>query len=92
MKKDIHPKYNSEAEVSCDCGAKFTIGSTVNKIHTEICYQCNPLYTGEKRIVDTAGRVEKFRQRIEKTKTFKTKRLSKIKKNKKQIKSNKKAK
>ncbi len=92
MKKDIHPKYNSEVEVHCDCGAQFTIGSTADKIHTEICYQCNPLYTGEKRIVDTAGRVEKFRQRIEKTKAFKVKKPSKVQKDKKQIKSNKKAK
>lgn len=68
MKKDIHPKYYPEAEVTCDCGAKFTIGSTLPKIHTEICYQCNPLYTGEKKIVDTAGRVEKFNARIKKTK------------------------
>ena len=71
MKDKIHPKYNSEAEVSCDCGAKFTIGSTLEKIHTEICYKCNPLYTGEKRIVDTAGRVEKFKARSQKTKTIK---------------------
>jgi large subunit ribosomal protein L31 len=71
MKEKIHPKYNSEAEVTCDCGAKFTIGSTLEKIHTEICYKCNPLYTGEKRIVDTAGRVEKFKVRSQKTKTIK---------------------
>ncbi len=89
MKKDIHPKYNSEVEVDCDCGAKFTIGSTANKIHTEICYQCNPLYTGEKRIVDTAGRVEKFKQRTEKTKALKVKKSFKIEN---KIKSNKKVK
>ncbi|MFA6436729.1 MAG: 50S ribosomal protein L31 [Candidatus Paceibacterota bacterium] len=71
MKDKIHPKYNSEAEVSCDCGAKFNVGSTLEKIHTEICYKCNPLYTGEKRIVDTAGRVEKFKARSQKTKTIK---------------------
>jgi len=71
MKKKIHPKYYDNAEVTCDCGAKFTIGSTLEKIHTEICYQCNPLYTGEKRIVDTAGRVEKFKARAEKAKAMK---------------------
>jgi len=92
MKQDIHPKYNSEVEVRCDCGAIFTIGSTASKIHTEICYQCNPLYTGEKRIVDTAGRVEKFQQRIEKTKAFKVKKPSGVKKNKEIVKSNKKTK
>jgi len=84
MKKDIHPKYYPETKVECDCGAKFTVGSTVEKIHTEICYQCNPLYTGEKRIVDTAGRVEKFKARSEKTMA--------LKKDRKTKKSNKKAK
>jgi large subunit ribosomal protein L31 len=71
MKNKIHPKYHDNAEVTCDCGAKFTIGSTLEKIHTEICYKCNPLYTGEKRIVDTAGRVEKFQARTEKSKIMK---------------------
>ena len=74
MKEKIHPKYNPKAQVECDCGAKFEVGSTVDKIHTEICYQCNPLYTGESRIVDTAGRVEKFKARSAKTTTLKTKK------------------
>ena len=81
MKKKIHPNYHENAEVTCDCGAKFTVGSTLEKIHTEICYQCDPLYTGEKRIVDTAGRVEKFKARAEKSKIMrKTKPKSKTKK------------
>lgn len=84
MKKDIHPKYNPEAEVRCDCGARFKIGSTLDKIHTEICYQCNPLYTGEKKIVDTAGRVEKFKARAEKTRQIKkSQRKTSVKKDKK---------
>ncbi len=82
MKKDIHPKYYPEAKVKCDCGAEFTIGSTVAEIRTEICYKCNPLYTGEKRIVDTAGRVEKFQARAAKTSQLK-KALTKKKKTKK---------
>lgn len=80
MKKDLHPKYQTDAQVTCDCGAKFTLGSTKEKIHTEICYQCNPLYTGEKKIVDTAGRVERFKMRAQKTDEIKKARKSSKKK------------
>ena len=71
MKKKIHPRYYPKAQVECDCGARFTIGSTLPKIHVEICSACHPLYTGKKRIVDTAGRVEKFQARMKKTKDLK---------------------
>jgi large subunit ribosomal protein L31 len=82
MKKKTHPQYYQETEVTCDCGAKFTVASTTKKIHTEICYQCNPLYTGEKKIVDTAGRVEKFKIRAAKTSQLKkVKSFKKKKKN-----------
>jgi len=63
MKKAIHPQY-SEIQVSCSCGNVFATRSTVNKpLHVEVCAACHPFYTGKQKIVDTAGRVEKFRQR-----------------------------
>jgi len=63
MKKDIHPKYNAEAPVECVCGAKFSVGSTQKDLHVEICSQCHPFYTGNSKMMDTAGRVEKFKAR-----------------------------
>src|SRR5213083_2416777 len=63
MKADIHPKY-SEIDVTCSCGVTFKTRSTINKpLHVEVCSSCHPFYTGKQKIVDTAGRVEKFRQR-----------------------------
>lgn len=64
MKKDIHPKYYSEAKIICACGNWFMTGSTKPEIHIEICSACHPFYTGKQKLVDTAGRVEKFRARI----------------------------
>ena len=63
MKKDIHPKYNSASVVTCACGATFKVGSTMDKINVEICSQCHPFYTGNEKIMDTAGRVERFKKR-----------------------------
>ena len=63
MKTAIHPQY-SEIQVTCSCGNTFTTRSTVQKpLHVEVCAACHPFYTGKQKIVDTAGRVEKFRQR-----------------------------
>jgi large subunit ribosomal protein L31 len=63
MKTAIHPQY-SEILVTCSCGNTFTTRSTVQKpLHVEVCSACHPFYTGKQKIVDTAGRVEKFRQR-----------------------------
>jgi len=63
MKTAIHPSY-SEIQVTCSCGNTFATRSTVNKpLHVEVCSACHPFYTGKQKIVDTAGRVEKFRQR-----------------------------
>lgn len=64
MKKDIHPKYYKEAEVTCACGNKFKVGSTKEKISVDICSACHPFFTGKEKIVDTMGRVEKFKQRM----------------------------
>jgi len=67
MKKGIHPEYYPEAQVTCSCGNTFTTGATQPVIHTDICSACHPFYTGEQRIVDTAGQVERFMKRLEKT-------------------------
>ena len=66
MKKDIHPKYFPEARVICACGNTFTVGSTKDSIKVEICSKCHPFYTGKEKLVDTMGRVEKFRKRLAK--------------------------
>ena len=63
MKKEIHPKFNTKASAKCACGATFVLGSTKDEIQVEICSQCHPFYTGQDKIVDTAGRVEKFKAR-----------------------------
>ncbi|MFN2461432.1 MAG: 50S ribosomal protein L31 [Candidatus Velthaea sp.] len=64
MKQKIHPKWFPEAQVNCACGATFTTGSTLPKISVEICSACHPLFTGQQKFVDTAGRVDKFNQRV----------------------------
>ena len=63
MKPDTHPNY-TEINVACSCGNTFKTRSTMSKdLHIEVCSQCHPFYTGKQRVVDTAGRVEKFRQK-----------------------------
>ncbi len=63
MKSGIHPEYQ-DTQVSCSCGNTFTTRSTLGKpLHVEVCSACHPFYTGKQKIVDTAGRVEKFRQK-----------------------------
>jgi large subunit ribosomal protein L31 len=66
MKNNIHPKYYGNAKVICACGNEFTIGSTVPEIHIELCSVCHPFYTGKQKLVDTAGRVDRFKQRMAK--------------------------
>ncbi|HEY32242.1 MAG TPA: 50S ribosomal protein L31 [Dehalococcoidia bacterium] len=63
MKKDIHPTYYPDAKATCSCGNTFTLGSTKKEIKVELCSKCHPFFTGEQRVVDTAGRVERFRRR-----------------------------
>jgi large subunit ribosomal protein L31 len=64
MKKGIHPKYE-EAVVKCACGNTWTTGSTKKELRTELCSACHPFFTGEQRIVDTAGQVERYLRRLE---------------------------
>jgi large subunit ribosomal protein L31 len=61
MKAEIHPTYHPKAKVECACGNTFTIGSTKEKITVEICSKCHPFYTGTEKVLDSAGRVEKFK-------------------------------
>lgn len=68
MKKDIHPKYFSESVTTCACGATFSIGASKEAQHIEICSQCHPFYTGQEKTLDAAGRVEKFKARMAKSK------------------------
>lgn len=63
MKKNIHPKYNNKSAVTCACGATFPVGSTMDTIDVEICSQCHPFYTGNDKVLDTAGRVDRFKKR-----------------------------
>ena len=68
MKESIHPKYN-EVQVTCSCGNQFTTRSTTatKQIHIEVCSNCHPFYTGKQKVMDTAGRIDKFRQRYAST-------------------------
>lgn len=66
MKDSIHPTYYPQAQISCACGNIATIGSTMQTISVELCSKCHPFYTGTQKLVDTAGRVERFKQRSQK--------------------------
>lgn len=65
MKPGIHPTYYPEATVTCACGNSWKTGSTLESIHTDVCSQCHPFYTGEQRIVDTEGQVERFYKKLQ---------------------------
>lgn len=62
MKQEIHPELH-EVTISCGCGANFKTQSTLKSFHTEVCSQCHPFYTGKQKLVDTAGRIDRFRKR-----------------------------
>ena len=64
MKTEIHPQYHTDAKVTCACGNTWTTGSTAEEIRVELCSKCHPFYTGEQRIVDTEGRVERLMRRF----------------------------
>ena len=64
MRPKIHPEYHTDAKVICSCGNTFTTGSTKQLIKVEVCGKCHPFYTGEQRIRDTGGRVERFKKRF----------------------------
>ena len=68
MKPDIHPEYKL-ASISCSCGNTFETHATVDRISVELCNQCHPFYTGKQKLVDTGGRVDRFKRRMEKAKS-----------------------
>ncbi len=63
MKKEVHPEYYKQAQITCSCGAVHTIGSVKEQQHVEVCSNCHPFYTGQEKVMDNAGRVEKFKAR-----------------------------
>lgn len=65
MKEGIHPKYQ-DTVIKCACGNEVKVGSTKSDISVEICSQCHPFYTGKQKLVDSAGRIERFRKKYEK--------------------------
>lgn len=70
MKQNIHPKYYPNAKVICSCGNTWTTGSTLEVIHTDVCSACHPFFTGEQRIVDSAGQVDRYQKRMKRYETF----------------------
>ena len=67
MKPKIHPKYFPEARIACACGNSWNTGATVSELKVDLCSACHPFFTGEQRIVDTAGQVDRFMRRLERT-------------------------
>lgn len=63
MKADIHPTYHEKAKATCICGASYVVGSTLPEIKVEICSACHPFFTGTEKVIDTAGRVDRFKKR-----------------------------
>ena len=70
MKEEIHPTFYSEALVVCACGNTWTTGSTMKEIHTDVCSNCHPFFTGEQRIVDTEGQVDRFYKKLQARQDF----------------------
>lgn len=68
MKAEIHPTYYKNAKVTCVCGNSFETGSTLAEIKVDICSECHPFYTGKQKLIDTEGRIERFRKKYAKTK------------------------
>ena len=84
MKADIHPTYFPKAGVKCACGNSFTVGSAKEFIETEICAKCHPFYTKKEKVLDTLGRVQKFKDKLAKVQPKKVKKV-KVKKEVKTI-------
>lgn len=82
MKSGIHPKYHDKVTAKCACGAEFLVGSTDDEIGVEICSACHPFFTGKQKLVDTAGRVDKFRARMAAKETAKAAELTRSKEKK----------
>jgi large subunit ribosomal protein L31 len=77
MQKNIHPTYHSAAKAACVCGATYVVGSTKDTLNVEICSACHPFYTGKENILDTAGRLDRFKKRQATATTLKAKKAAK---------------
>ncbi|MBP7804982.1 MAG: 50S ribosomal protein L31 [Candidatus Pacebacteria bacterium] len=77
MQKGIHPTYNGAAKATCVCGATYKVGSTKDELNVEICSACHPFYTGKENILDTAGRLDRFKKRQATATTLKAKKATK---------------
>ncbi len=86
MKDKIHPKYQ-DVVVSCACGAEFHVGSTKPNIRVDICSNCHPLFTGKQKLLDTEGRVDKFKKKFASTTLAPKKKKPKVAKTKDKTKS-----
>lgn len=87
MKKNIHPKFHTNIQISCACGTCFVAGSTAKELKVEICSNCHPFYTGKQKLIDSAGRVDKFQAKRKKAEEAGFENAAKKKKEKKQKKS-----
>ena len=83
MKQQIHPQFFEQAQVICVCGNRFTVGSTQETIHIELCSKCHPFYTGEQRFVDAGSRIQRFQKKQENAKEYKATVKKKIEEKKK---------
>ncbi|HPN96850.1 MAG TPA: 50S ribosomal protein L31 [Candidatus Moranbacteria bacterium] len=88
MKKNIHPKYHKDAKIICACGNVISTGSVTPEMKVEICSACHPFYTGKKKLLDSTGRVDRFKKLAEKAshKTLSKKKKERVKKTKAEIK------
>lgn len=77
MQKNIHPTYHSNAKATCVCGATYAVGSTKDELNVEICAACHPFYTGKENILDTAGRLDRFKKRQATATSLKAKKSAK---------------
>lgn len=84
MKSQIHPQYFDNAQVVCACGNRFTVGSTKESIHVELCSKCHPFYTGEQRFVDSASRIQRFQDKQKVAQQYVVKKTKKMEDKKKQ--------
>jgi large subunit ribosomal protein L31 len=80
MKTAIHPTYHTDCQVTCACGNKFTIGSTLEKIEVEVCSKCHPFFTGQHKFVDIKGRIDKFKEKQAQGVAYKAKKAAAAKK------------
>lgn len=74
MKKDTHPQYFPKATIECACGNKIQVGSTKEHIKVEVCSKCHPFFTGKAKLIDRAGRVERFKAKLTRSKEIRAKR------------------